>query len=409
MKLPEGYPRLGLVAGAAMWLLWGLSSALGPGNLDLNDQVIGTDHSAFHTAAVLLSEGRGATLFDYPALAEFRSRQDEIVGRDGFLDPYRNPPFYALLYRPTAGLPYLASYLIWATVGLMTLAGSLRLVHGRKFGKALAWSLSFYPVFAAVSFGQNTLLSLGIFALAYHAIVRDRRLVAGLVAGLLLYKPQLLFGLGLWWLFDVRRNWPALLGVATTSLVLGSLSWLVLPQETSDWLRRLPQIADYDAFEFYNLHNPRGFGDLLTGNRRFGQVVGLLGLGLAAIWLWRFQRRHHQDERLIFAAAVFATLWGSPHTMIYEWALLVLPAIVLWNARPDRRATWTWLFAIAWAGLFVATPLTKGQLAVSGRLFDMRVAIQVSVPLLAWVGWRAERTCGLPRSPKVQDTAANAR
>jgi alpha-1,2-mannosyltransferase len=388
MKLPDGYPRLGLAAGAVMWVIWGVSIAFGPGNLDLNGQVIGTDHSAFHTAAVLLGEGRGATLFDYPDLPAFSARQEELVGKPGFLDPYRNPPFYALLYRPTGRLPYAASYAVWAAIGLLVLFGGLRLVHGPGVARQLGWALSFYPTFAAVSFGQNTLLSFGIFALVYAAVVRDRRFLAGLAAGLLLYKPQLLLGLGVWWALDVRRFWPALGGLAVTGLALAGLSWAVLPSETAEWVRRLPDIARYDRFEFYNLHNPRGFGDLLTGDRRVGTWVGFAGLLLAVGWLWRFRRRHAADDRLVFAAAVFATLWGSPHTMTYEWALAVLPAGILWDARPDRRDLWTWVFAVAWVALFVSTPLTKGQLAAAG------VAVQASVPALAWVAWRAERGLG---------------
>jgi hypothetical protein len=385
MSLPDGYPRLGLAAGAVMWLVWGVSAALGPGNLDLNGQVIGTDHSAFHTAAVLLDEGRGDALFDYPDLTAFAARQEELVGKPGFLDPYRNPPFYALLYRPTARLPYLASYAAWAVLGLLVLVGGLRLVHGPAVGRPLVWALAFYPLFAAVSFGQNTLLSFGAFALVYRALVDDRRFLAGLAAGLLLYKPQLLLGLGVWWLLDVRRFWPALGGLAVTGVALAGLSWAVLPAETAEWVRRLPDIARYDRFEFYNLHNPRGFGDLLTGSRTVGQWVGLAGLVFAVGWLARFLGRHRGDDRLVFAAAVFATLWGSPHTMTYEWALAVLPAVVLWDVRPDRRGLWVGLFAAAWVALFVATPLTKGQLSVAG------VAVQVSVPVLAWVALRAER------------------
>jgi hypothetical protein len=116
-----------------------------------------------------------------------------------------------------------------------------------------------------------------------------------------------------------------------------------------------------------------------------GDWFGLAGLALAVGWLWRFRRRHAADDRLVFAAAVFATLWGSPHTMTYEWALAVLPAVILWEARPARRGRWTPLFAAAWAALFVSTPLTKGQLQLAG------VAVQVSVPILAWVALRAER------------------
>jgi hypothetical protein len=384
MKLPDGYPRLGLAAGAVMWVVWGVSSALGPGNLDLNGQVIGTDHSAFHTAAVLIAEGRGDVLFDYPDLPAFQARQAALVGKPDFLDPYRNPPVYALLYRPTAGLSYFASYAVWAVVGLLLLAGGLRLVHGPGVGRQLAWAVTFFPVFAVVSFGQNTLLSFGAFALVYAAVTRDRRFLAGLAGGLLLYKPQLLLGLGLWWLFDVRRYWPAIAGAAVTGILLTGLSWLAVPAETADWVRRLPDIAQYDRFEFYNLHNPRGFGDLLTGSRRIGSMIGLIGLISAVAWLWQF-RRKYRDPRLAFSAAVFATLWGSPHTMTYEWALAILPAVILWDVRPDRRVEWVRLFAVAWAVLFISTPLTKAQLGLMG------VSVQVSVPVLAWVALRAER------------------
>src|SRR5947209_2113114 len=130
MKLPDGYPRLGLLAGAVLWVVWAISCLLGPAILDLNGQVIGTDHTAFHTAAVLIGEGRGDALFDYPRLPIFQARQEEITGKPGFLDPYRNPPFYALLYRPTAGLPYLASYAVWAVIGVTILAAGLWLIHG---------------------------------------------------------------------------------------------------------------------------------------------------------------------------------------------------------------------------------------------------------------------------------------
>ena len=30
---------------------------------------------------------------------------------------------------------------------------------------------------------------------------------------MLLYKPQLLLGLGVWWILDVRRAWPSWLGI----------------------------------------------------------------------------------------------------------------------------------------------------------------------------------------------------
>ena len=111
-------------------------------------------------------------------------------------------------------------------------------------------------------------------------------LAAGMALGLLLYKPQLLLGLGVWWVLDVRRFWPAIGGLAVTGVALAGLSWAVLPAETAEWVRRLPDIARYDRFEFYNLHNPRGFGDLLTGNRPAGTLIGLTGMLFALAWLF---------------------------------------------------------------------------------------------------------------------------
>lgn len=363
-------------AGGLMWVIWVVSSALGPGNLDSNKQVIGTDHTAFHTAALLIHEGNGAALYDYPRLSVFAQRQEELIGKPGFLDPFRNPPFYALPYLPTARLPYLTSYGTWAVIGLIGLVGGLYLVVGRRFLISAGWSLTFYPVFAAVSFGQNTLLSFGIFALVYRLLVGQQRFLAGLAAGFLLYKPQLLLGLGLWWLFGVRRYWPCILGSGVTGVLLVLVSFLFVPDETAEWVSNLPEIARYDAFDFYNLHNPRGFGMLLTQGKSFGNWVGMVGLAVTVLWLFRFWRRHASDLALMFAAAVFATLIGSPHTMTYEWALVVIPAVLIWQHRPDLRESLLPLYAAVWIALFVSTPLTKVQLERLG------IAVQISVPVL---------------------------
>jgi hypothetical protein len=200
-----------------------------------------------------------------------------------------------------------------------------------------------------------------------------------------LYKPQLLLGLGVWWMLGLKRYWPCLVGLGAATLVLAAVSALVVPSETREWLVNFPDIARYDKFDFFNLHNPRGFGALLFGSKSGGNLFGLVGLALAIGWMIRIASRHGHDMRVMFAAGVFATLWGSPHTMTYEWALAVLPAVILWDARPELRPTWVPLFAIVWIVLFVSTPLTKGQLTVVG------VAVQVSVPMLAFVAWRAER------------------
>ena len=104
--------------------------------------------------------------------------------------------------------PYLASWLVW-TVLMPSCRWSVAAaaLGVEEKGRWLLWALCFYPVFAAISFGQNSLFSLAILALTFALLQRGRPFLAGMVAGLLLFKPQLLVGVGLLWTLDVRRSW----------------------------------------------------------------------------------------------------------------------------------------------------------------------------------------------------------
>ena len=87
----------------------------------------------------------------------------------------------------------------------------------------------------------------------------------------------------------------------------------------------------------------------------------------------------------MFPVAVFLSLWASPHALVYEWALLVPAAVVLWERFPQSRDAWLCLFALAWVALAVSTPLALFQIK------HLPVAVQVSVPFLGVVGWLAAR------------------
>jgi alpha-1,2-mannosyltransferase len=388
---------VGKLAGAALWVVWIVSLIFGSSKInaqgeriwfDWTPQLLGADHLAFYSAAKLIQDGRGDVLYDYNALADYQS---DLIGTR-FLEAYRNPPFYALLYLPTARLDYVISFWIWTAVALALLWCGIRWLGPTRPATVFVWALCFYPVFAAVSFGQNSLLSFAAFCLTFRQLDRNEPFSAGLAAGLLLYKPQLLLGLGLWWLLDLRAYWRALAGLTVTGLVLLGLSLLTVRAETIAFVEHLPQIAAYDAFWFYNLHTPRGFWTLLLGDNKYwgrmlGWVCSLIALGAFLV----FWRRHRGDMPLLFAAAVFVTLWASPHTMIYDWSLVLIPALLLWERRPQQRDYWLPLFAAGWAVLFVSTQLAKWMFEKMGA------ALQLSVPVLAILAVLAARV--LRREP----------
>ena len=375
--------RLGLakVAAVVLWATWLVSLVIG-GGMYPNDKLVGIDHLAFYSAARLVTEGQGARAYDYNYLAAYQTE----LGSRGYLDAYRNPPFYALLYVPTARLPYAVSFWTWTAVSLLALWFGLRWLGSSRPAAAFVWAMAFYPVFATVSFGQNSLLSFAVFALTFHLLERNRPFAAGLSAGLLLYKPQLLLCLGFWWLLDLRHYWQALVGLTVTGLALLAVSVVVLSEETQEFVRRFREIARYDAFYFYNLHTPRGFWTLLFGDdKRLGDILGAVSSVIAAGAFVLFWWHYRAERALVFAGAVFVTLWASPHTMIYDWSLALVPAMILWERRPTLRTHWLPLLAAGWAVLFISTPLSQGQFEWLGGAF------QVSVPVLAVLGLLAER------------------
>jgi hypothetical protein len=398
-------PRLGFawVLGGVVWAAWLVSLAHGGWTRDAVGQLFAPDHIAFYTAARLVGEGRESHLYDFAFVQEY---QKELTGGDWpHVMGYRNPPFYALLYLPTSNLPLFASALVWMGVSLGAVALAVRLVGGSW--STVGWAVTFYPLFAAVSFGQNTPLSMLLFAAAYRLLNLDRPFAAGLVAGLLWYKPQLLIGLFVWWGLTPRCHWRCWLGLAVTGAVLAALSWLALPDGSRAFAESLSANVGYGGHGRWNEHSPRAFWELLIPNTpAVTWPLTLLCSLLGVLWLASVRptlrtaglteashKNSHTDRG--FPLAVFLSLWASPHVLVYEWALLVLPAVVLWSRFPDRRDTWLGLFALAWAVLAVSTPLAKVQLE------RLSTAVQVSVPVLGFVGWATARALRSAREPAV--------
>jgi hypothetical protein len=232
---------LARLAGAAVWLAWLVSLALGGWRFDAAGHRLGTDHVQYYVVGRLVAEGHAEQVYDQGVMS---ARQAEEGGPawKGWL-PFRYPPFYAVCFSLTSRLPYEASWALWTAASLLALVAAGWALGVRPLGLWLGWALCFFPVFAAVSYGQNSLLSLALLALTFALLRRARPVAAGLVAGLLLYKPQLLLGVGVVWLLDRRRGWPALLGLAATGAVLAGLTFWLMPEAVEAYRKALGLIV----------------------------------------------------------------------------------------------------------------------------------------------------------------------
>lgn len=373
-----------------LWAAWLLSVVLGPGNLDLAGQPVGTDYLQFYAAGRTLARGESAQLYD---MAYQSALEQEIIGSG--LTSYHafiTPPFLAALFVPLAALPYGWSFVVWSVLGLLCLWFSLRLLDIAAPGRAWLWALTFFSVFAVISFGQNALLSLLLFSATYRLWRDQRPFAAGLVCSLTLYKPQLCLGVAVLWLLSWRRDWRALAGLGVGGVALVGLCFGLLPEASWAYLEFartvLPDLPNWQEFPLWHLHTVRGFWRLLLPAwPRVGDVLTLLA---AALGLWvfiRWERRFRESWRLMFGAAIALTLWLTPHAMIYDWALWLIPALLLWEVLPQYRDRWRALFAGVWLVTLLSGPLTVAQLRV------LPFALQLSVPVLALVLYRLGSWC----------------
>ncbi len=373
--------RLGYawIAGGVLWLAWLLSILLGPGDIDLAGQVVGTDYLAFHAVGTTVRIGESGRLYDidYQAQTQYRIIGPELTSYYGYL----MPPFLTWLFVPFSMLPYRLAFALWSLLGLLGLWWSLVWLWGSASWRRFGWALTWFPIFASVSYGENSLLSLTILSLTYRLWRDERPWAAGLVCSLILYKPQLALGVGALWLLSGKgkRGWTALAGLVVGGMGLAALCFILMPEASWAYvdfaLTVLPNLPAWQEFPLWQLHTVRGFWRLLLpGMWPLADGLALL-ISAVGLWgcvrLWRWQR----TPKLRYATAICLTLWLTPHAMIYDWAVLLIPAVLFWQTLPARRDALRVWYALLWALTFLGGPLNYALWQQFG------VAFQATVPV----------------------------
>lgn len=303
---------------------------------------LGGDLPAFYGAGRIVDDGSIDELYDWQTQAE--AQAGLFGGDEDVFQVFAYPPFVAHAYSPLAKLPYSVAYALHTAFMLAVVAAAV-VVLRRILPRVDAWPLEafvlaagFYPLYRAVTGGQNSAISLLIVVGGYWALSRDREVLAGVLLGLLLYKPQL--ALPVIGLLAVR-NWRSLGGVAATATSywvwgtgLGGPAWI------GAWVGNIESFneADQEVNGVKNV-NLVGFAERLlgTGSAAAYAVGGALAaaLAIALIWVWR-DRRIPLDLQM--AAVACGMLLIPLHVMFYDAGLLVLPFAILAN-RHGRDGT----------------------------------------------------------------------
>ncbi len=345
------------------------------------------DFTIYYTAGTMIRQdmGRGggghALYNDAAQYAVQKQFAPQVATRLGAL-PFNHPPFEAVLFAPLTYFSYRVAYLLWGLVNLAMLAALPVLL--RPYVPMLArwpsaaWtliSLAFFPVFFALLQGQDAILLLFLYALAFVSLKKQRLTAAGAWLGSAMFKfhlvlPFLLLLLIQQKTFQERRR--VLAGFLLVCAMLGVVSLVAVgPQQLIAYPRYvlgLEKTMALGAIMPSDMPNLRGILYLMASSSKYFEILVIAVSG--ALYVWAAGACALADDRqngnlndaawnLKFALAVFATILVSYHGLGYDLCLLAMPLLLIAGqiGKQIRVVSWPGLAMVAGMAALLFSPL----------------------------------------------------
>jgi alpha-1,2-mannosyltransferase len=301
--------------------------ALSGGLIDPNGKPIGTDFSSFYAAGAMVLDGRAIDVYD---MAAHYARERQIFGEATPYYGWLYPPIFLFAVTPLALMAYPLALAVWQgatfTLYLAVIAAILQRVRRDDDTVARLWLLAavaFPAAFINLGHGQNGFLTAGLFGAALVTLQR-RPLLAGVLFGLLAYKPQ--FGLLIPFALLAGGQWRTFLAAGVTVMALAGAATLAFGPEVWHAFAASTETSRTLLLEQGNV----GFEKLqsvFAAVRMWGGGISLAYVVQAAAsvaalfsvaWIWR----SCGDRDLKAALLIVATLLASPHVLDYDLTTL---------------------------------------------------------------------------------------
>ena len=334
------------------------------------------DFRQLYVAGYMVRTGHRTQLYDYAAQAYF---QNTLVSNDERALPFIRPAYQALMFVPFSLLPYRTAYLGFLLLNLLLLALAFLMLQPRLRGLSRVWPglppalfLGFYPVALALMQGQDSILLLALLAAALVSLERNRDLTAGALAGVGLFKFQIVVPIVL--LFLLWRRWRFVKGFMFSAILVGLLSFI-----TSGWAETvvfvhsllsvgagLPAVPGEINFplRINIMANLRGliYGlASLRAPQRWLQVTTLLLSSLVVISVRARGRQQRGGDALVLA--ITAGVVVSYYLFIHDLSILLIPIVLTLDRFISRNGT--------------GEPFGRAAAAISALLFVAPMCIFV--------------------------------
>ena len=304
---------------------------------------LGADFAAYYVAGKIFNTYSPDQIYDAGLEQKLYQEQFPDAPPDSHL-PYVNAPFFILPFTLLARLPYSWAYLGWVVLSLALYVAGFKLIWGTLDGiPADAWfvslllALSFMPFLVECLAGGQT-SAIGFFCLA-AAISNERRgrqIISGLAISLCAYKPTVL--LLIVPMLVITRRYVTLLGFVCGVGLLSLISLLTVGRlGCAGFINTLLYFTNASTSAASGLRSWKyvdvnSFFRLLLGRHSYLRwtmtaATFLLGLPvLLTVW-WRSDREKRDEQGLVWALTITATLVLNLYVGIYDSTLAVLSVL----------------------------------------------------------------------------------
>lgn len=296
---------------------------------DYQGRPLGSDFSNLYAAGVEANTGHATDIY---VPAKHLAAERAIFGANTPFYGWHYPPFLLLMAAPLAQLPYFAALFVWQAVTFALYLGAMTLLlRGAKI-KDRTWILfaaAFPAVFANLLAGHNGFLTAALLAGAL-ALLDTRPLIAGLLFGLLAYKPQ--FGFMIPLVLLVTGRWRVIGGVALSVIALSLLCTSLFGTDiwrafssSEEFTRTV--VLEQGRTGFYRIQSMFAWvrmwgGPIPLAYTLQGLVTLLCGVSLFRIW------RSDLAQSIKGASLCIAAILATPYSLDYDLMALA-PAIAL--------------------------------------------------------------------------------
>jgi len=304
-----------------------------PGLRDRAGQLKGTDFIHFYVLGSLALNGQAKALYDYKAQAAHAAALVPESSGVYYLPIYG--PQMSLLFAPLAALPYAWALLMWSliTTSIYALCCTAfwricPAVRNERSTVVLlaAGSPAFFNL---VAHGQNSAIALACFTAAFFALRYERRFLAGLAIGALIYKPPL--GCAVACVFVCTLEWRIVGGAIVGAAAQLGAAWGYYGRDVMQayWqsvlgVREISPLLDIKPYQMHSLlsfwRSLVPWPDLAVG--LYIACAAVMIVVACLVW------RSRAPLSLRYAVLLLATALVSPHLNVYD-LVIVSPALLM--------------------------------------------------------------------------------